>query len=201
MFKRIVILITILLTLCHSIQIHAQSTETGKFVAGIDFTQLNSQESVPDLVLVSWYGSDSAKRVYSALENNEFSAILWPAVFREAWRPAAKINLVANNLKLSPEQHLELFTLIQAENSTLNTPKDYIAIFNQFIEDSQQVEDAVYDSDMPKRLVFIQNMIKQFSISTVPTIIFKGQYTIDATQAKTPARLIEILKYLDNTKP
>jgi len=59
----------------------------------------------------------------------------------------------------------------------------------------------VYDSELPKRLKTLQNRLKQLPISSVPTIIFKGRYIIDANQAKTSQRLLQIIQFLDQTTP
>lgn len=178
------------------------SSDGASFLEDQQFSKLaQADNTLPELVVVIWYGSESSLRVYQTLNQSGFQPILWPAVFREAWRPAAKLALMANKLALTPQQQSELFQQSQTNTTPLNQAKDFVAMLGQFELDEKQLEDAVYDSELPKRLVSIQNKIKQFSISTVPTIIFKGQYIIDAKQAQTPARLVEIIQYLDNKTP
>lgn len=178
------------------------SSDGATFVEDQHFSKLATADSaLPELVVVVWYGSESSLRVYQTLSQSGFQPTLWPAVFREAWRPAAKLTLMANNLTLTPQQQADLFQQSQSGSAPLSQAKDFISVLGQFELEEKQLEDVVYDSELPKRLVSIQNKIKQFSISTVPTIIFKGQYTIDAKQAQTPARLVEIIQYLEQNTP
>ncbi len=172
------------------------------FLEDQHFSKLaTADNTLPELVVVIWYGSESSLRVYQTLNQSGFQPTLWPAVFREAWRPAAKLTLMTNQLRLTPQQQSDLFQQSQSGALPLNQAKDFITLLGQFELEEKQLEDIVYDSELPKRLASLQNKIKQFSISTVPTIIFKGQYTIDAKQAQTPARLVEIIQYLENNTP
>lgn len=172
---------------------------SNSFVEGRDFSRLQTPDPTqPDLILVSWYGSTAAYQLYGALATHWHSDItLWPAVFREAWRPAAKLNLMANALDLSKEQHLQIFRSVIASPMVLKQSADFELFFGVFELNEEKVSQTVRQSELPKTLKNLQNRLKSYSISTVPTIIFRGEFIIDAKQARTPARLLQLLDYLD----
>lgn len=168
------------------------------FQENTDFIRLNSPAvDLPQLVLVFRYGSESSHRLYRILSERGYSVTLWPAVFRESWRPEAKLALMAHKLEATPEQHITLFEHIQSETVDWSQLTAYRQLLSQLKFQEAAIEPVLFDSELPKHLKQMQKRIQSFSISTVPTIIFKGQFTINAEQAKTPARLINILQHLE----
>jgi predicted DsbA family dithiol-disulfide isomerase len=105
---------------------------------------------------------------------------------------------MANQLKASYQQHLQLFETLQSQ------PQDSFQLdsFRQLLKGigirEEAIEPVLFDSDIPKQLKRQLNLLEKFSISSVPTIIFKGQYVITAEQAKTPAHLLAILEFLES---
>lgn len=168
------------------------------FQESSDFTRLTSPAAdMPELVLVFRYGSESSHRLYRILSERGYAVTLWPAVFRESWRPEAKLALMARKLEATPEQHITLFESVQNESVDWSQLTAYRQLLSQLQFQEAAIEPVLFDSELPKHLKQTQKRIQNFSISTVPTIIFKGQFTINAEQAKTPARLINILQYLE----
>ena len=201
-----------------------------RFVESTDYSLLaEPQSDLPELILVFWYQSESSAEVYQALVEQGLNVTLWPAIYREAWRPAAKLALMAEQLEFTPSQQQQLFQRLMAmskDNQSLavQDQKAFVRLLSQVssgtddtateaeltsanesdstIElDNDAIETAVYDSELPKRLKTLQNRLKQLPISSVPTIIFKGRYIIDANQAKTSQRLLQIIQFLDQTTP
>jgi hypothetical protein len=165
----------------------------------VDYTRLESPlDNGPQLILVFRYRNESSYRLYRILSQQGYSVTLWPAVLRESWRPEAKLALMANQLKASYQQHLQLFETLQSQ------PQDSFQLdsFRQLLKGigirEEAIEPVLFDSDIPKQLKRQLNLLEKFSISSVPTIIFKGQYVITAEQAKTPAHLLAILEFLES---
>ncbi len=193
-------MIRILLTACLLCSAPLWSGETSNtgFLEKTDYTRISAPAvDMPDIVLVFRYGSESSYRLYRILSERNFAVTLWPAVFRESWRPEAKLALMANQLQASTKQQLALFESLHQEPADWSQLTAYRQLLSKVEFKAESVEPVLFDSELPKRLKHTQMRIKEFSISTVPTIIFKGQYTINADQAKTPARLIDIIQHLE----
>ena len=195
MIKSLLLLLTFSLLSIDGVT--AEVNSSSNLVTADDYSKLDAEiESLPKLILVSWYGSESSQRAYRALVANQQDVVLWPAVFREKWRPAAKLMLMSQQLNASADQHLAFFS--QLQNDTLVwTNESYKELLTPLNPKNEQIEQVIFSSELPKQLKSIQNQIQQFSISSVPTIIFKGRYIISAEQAHSPAKLIEILNYLE----
>ncbi len=182
------------------------------FQLDIDYSEIQAFETsknpaalaVPDLVLVGWYGSKATQIVYSTLNINGYQPTLWPLVARESWRGHSRLMLMANKLKLSPEQQLEIFVMVQQViQDPPSTGLDWLnyKTYSDFLNHSQikpnQIEEAIYDSDLPRQLKSLQKSLSNYPITQVPTILYKNRFLITSQQAKTAARLVSILEYLD----
>ncbi|MCO7226281.1 hypothetical protein [Pleionea sp. CnH1-48] len=183
---------------CQAQDAESSVTEPTEFIEGQDYLVLEPvAEEVPPLILVFWYGSESSYQVLHALSQwpQAESVTLWPAVFRESWRPLARLAMVAQELKLSNEQQLSIFEQV------ILSPQDWqrerqTELLVQLHGEQEAVETALRDSELPKRLKVIQKQLLKYPISHVPTIIFKGRYIINANQAQTAARLLQILEHI-----
>ncbi|MEE4244473.1 MAG: hypothetical protein V2I33_03635 [Kangiellaceae bacterium] len=193
----------------------AQSSDNGQvsnqITEGVDYTvhperlstAAASEQSI-DIMLVGYYGSESSARVLDALLLKQIDSPiqiniqLLPIVLRESWRPAAKLMMMANQLTDDLTAHKALFTEVQSGNLDWQNSQSTERLLQLISDDQALIEQTIYDSSLPKRLKSIENMLSEYPISSVPTIIFKGRYTIDANQAKTPARLMAIINHLEN---
>lgn len=179
------------------------------FQEGTDFIELPEQSQnngAPDLALVFWYGSESSFQVLSALSQGAYadSVTLWPAVFRERWRHAGKLALKANKLGFTTAQHLNLMESVITQKPDWRQPDTEYSLLSSLIttESNEQpnqeaLELVLRDLTIAKELKNVQNLINSYPISSVPTIIFKGQFVITAEQAKTSRRLLQILDFLN----
>ncbi len=180
----------------------SQEMIADSFTVNTDYHELGATDgTLPKLVLVNWYGSNSSYQVYGALNKHFEQPVLWPAVFREAWRPAARLQLMAQRLNLTAEQQLTLFQQVLTSPPEWTDKLVYQNMLSPLVTDPEQLDQVIHASELPMQLKNIQNKLAELPISTVPTIIFKGRYIIDATQAQTSARLIRILQFLDQQQP
>jgi hypothetical protein len=191
----------LLITLLASVSLWSSQDTPPLFQDGIDFTRLETPiADAPQVILVFRYGNESCYRLYRILSQHGYNLTLWPAVFRESWRAEAKLALMANQLGASEQQHLRLFETVRDQPLDGSELNSYRQLLKSIGLSEQAIEPVLFDSDLPKQLKKRQILLQKFSISAVPTIIFKGHYIITAEQAKTPARLLTILEYLESHK-
>ncbi|NVJ59147.1 MAG: hypothetical protein HWE27_02095 [Gammaproteobacteria bacterium] len=170
------------------------------FSEGLDFTKAKElNKNVPELQLVCRYRSVSCQAIMQGLVESSISGVkLVPIVLREAWRDEARLMMMANQLDFTAEQHLKLIRLLMGQDTPIESIEDRINVLTAIQPELNQetIESVAYNSEMPKRLKQIDNQLKSYPISSVPTIIYQGRYTIDANQGKTTRRILEIIDYL-----
>ena len=182
-----------------SFPIAAQEEAPALFIENRDFSILsNPQPQLPELILVFWYGSESSYQVYGALADwaVDQPITLWPAIFRESWRPAGKLAIIANNLNLDSGQQLSLFETLLSYDVQWQDKDSFYRLLSPYVDDKEVLDRAIRDTMVFNQLNQIQKSISHYPISGVPTIIFKGKYIVNAQQAGTSVRLIQILDHL-----
>jgi len=165
-----------------------------------DVAQLSELESISHIEVFYWYGCEPCYQVDAAIDdyleqNPNYLIRRTPLVLRPSWREQAYIQpLMA---QLSEQENLP--NTIQIYQQCLldcQLFSDYPSIVNWF---SEKLEAELPLIDEEKIWQAEKNYRKRadlFSISQVPTIIINETYKVDANQAQTARRLVEIIDFL-----
>ena len=169
--------------------------------ATVDVAQLSELESISNMEVFYWYGCESCYQVEAATleflkQKPEVTFRRTPLVIRPEWRQQAYVQAIM-------EQQSEL----EKRPSTIEIYQQCLqdcSVFKQF-ESSQQWlfnrigNDDLLNIDQERIWQTEKNYQKRadlFSITQVPTIIINENYQVNANQAKTSKRLVEIIDFL-----
>jgi len=181
------------------------------FVEGADYSLINKAEhtdaahlseleSISNIEIFYWYGCEPCYQVEAALadylqQNPNYTSRRTPLIIRPKWRQQAYIQPLMQQLS----QQENLPSIIQIYQQCLidcELFSDYPSILNWF---SEKIETSLPVIDESKIWQAEKNYRKRadlFSISQVPTIIINETYKVDANQAQTATRLVEIIDFL-----
>jgi hypothetical protein len=165
-----------------------------------DINNLSELDDFSHIELFYWYGCDSCYQVDAALaayleENPHLNYRRTPLVLRPEWREQAYIQaLMAQIPDTTAENILDIYRQCLTD----------CTVFSQFDSTEKWVLQRVDNGNKPNidyDLIWqtqknYQKRADILSISQVPTIIIKDTYKVDANQAKTAQRLLEIIDYL-----
>jgi hypothetical protein len=182
-----------------------------QFVEGVDYQtinisisdnvdQLTELEDFNHIELFYWYGCQSCYQVDAALlgyqQNNPHLSIRRiPLVLRTDWREQAYIQAILEQVaEAKTDEILEIYRQCLTDCSVFSSfenSKSWILQRYPNTEASSIDNSLVWQTqkNYQKRADFL-------SIRQVPTIIIKDTYKVDASQAKTAKRLLEIIDFL-----
>lgn len=190
----------------------AHSQESEPFELGVDYqivekktqqeaAQLSELESISAIEIFYWFGCEACFQVEAAIfdylqQNPDLRLRRTPLVIRAEWRQQAYLQGL-----------MEQYQGVETLPSVLDIYRqclDDCQVFQQFESSARWFADQV-DSES-SRVIDQQKIWQQeknyrkradlYSISQVPSIIINETYKVDANQAKTAKRLIEIIDYL-----
>lgn len=194
----------------NSSQLFAEELES-VFVEGDDYSlvnkpenthvaQLSELESISHIEVFYWYGCEPCYQVDAAIDdyleqNPNYLIRRTPLVLRPSWREQAYIQPLMAQL-LEQENLPNIIQIYQQCLLDCQLFSDYPSIVNWF---SEKLEAELPLIDEEKIWQAEKNYRKRadlFSISQVPTIIINETYKVDANQAQTAKRLVEIIDFL-----
>lgn len=205
-----------MLVFLSSLTVEAQDTEDG-FTTGSDYsllvkahsqnkTDLDQLESISNIEIFYWYGSESSYQVEQVLQQYidskpEITVRRTPLIARPSWRLQANLQAIMEQLTGQVE--------------SLPTSQLYMAclqdcqVFSSFENNKAWLSESLQLSEFPVLDMSglwnaeknYQKRADLFSITQVPTIIINETFKIDANQAKTPARMVKITDYLLSSAP
>ncbi|MSP52836.1 MAG: thiol:disulfide interchange protein DsbA/DsbL [Gammaproteobacteria bacterium] len=185
------------------------SAET--FVAGKDYTVINADAPKQNPVQVieffnygcpwcAFIDPTVEKWIQHKPRNVEFKRV--PLAFESGWGTYAKAYYLAKALKIENKITPLLFTAIHGSDNTQNNDLSSTAAITDFFVKQGVKQSAVenaMNSASPSMTLQLQEgprMMKQYSITTMPTFMVGEKYRVGLDQAKTPERLMEIVDYL-----
>jgi len=163
--------------------------------------QFSELESISNIEIFYWYGCEACFQVEAAIEdylanNSHLSLRRTPLVVRSSWREQAYLQAMMTQLS-------------EAENlpSTMDIYRQCLtdcSVFSKFESTQKWLLSHLED---PSTVVIEQELVWQaeknyrkradlFLIRQVPTIIINETYKVDANQAGTSKRLVEIIDFL-----
>lgn len=181
------------------------------FVAGKDYTIINADAAKQKPVQVieffnygcpwcAYIDPTVEKWVKTKPKNIEFRRV--PLAFESGWETYAKAYYLAKALKIEDKITPLLFTAIHGGDDTQNNDLTSTATITDFFM-KQGVKQSVVENAMngasPSMALQLQEgprLLKQYSITTMPTFLVGEKYKVGLDQAKTPERLMEIVNYL-----
>ncbi len=185
--------------------------QAAKFQLGVDYQkvvktqvdsfqaeQLDQLESVSHIELFYWIGCESCYQVEAELaiylrEHPEYTFRRTPLVARVAWREQAYLQAMIQQF---PEQtsHLSIMDLYRQCLSDCQVFEKVETSLDWLFKDLEAEERPDIDYELIwQREKNYQKRADLFSISQVPTIIINETYQVNASQAKTAKRMIQIL--------
>jgi len=193
------------------LSIIAQQSEQ-EFTLGKDYQQLDSFnidqiQNLSDLnnlyhvEIFYWYGCESCYQVESSLNSYikshpQLKVKRTPLVARVNWREQAYLQPLMEQLSELENipSHLEIYQQCLSD----------CQVFSQYASSLQWLTDKLDQQQLPVidlSLIWESEKIykkraEKFSISQVPTIIINEKYKVDANQAGTARRLVEIVDFL-----
>ncbi len=164
-------------------------------------TDLNQLESITQIEIFYWYGCQSCYQVEMALQeylaqHPEVTVRRTPLIARSSWRHQANLQSIMAQLSEQPNlpSLASLYQACLADCSVFDSFENNKA----WLHESMQLEEFPV-LDMSRLWATEKNYQKRaelFSIAQVPTIIINESYKIEANQAKTSKRMVEIADYL-----
>ncbi len=166
-----------------------------------DVAQLSELESISNIEVFYWYGCSSCYQVEAAindyiLENSQLSLRRTPLIIRSSWRQQAYIQpLMAQLTELEQlPSTLEVYRQCLSDCSVFG---EFESTLNWFSKQADpQIRPTINKEAIWQAEKSYQKRADLFSISQVPTIIINETYKVNANQAKTAKRLVEIINYL-----
>lgn len=166
-----------------------------------DVAQLADLDSISHIEIFYWYGCDSCYQVEAGIEqyiaqNPHLSSRRTPLVARNEWRAQAYIQPLME--QLIPLDNLPS-TLDIYRQCLLNCQvfSDFATIQKWLLEKTGSSKlPSINESDIWQSEKKYKKRAELFLISQVPTIIINETYKVDANQAKTTKRLLEVIDFL-----
>jgi len=167
--------------------------------------QLSDLKSVSNIEFFYWIGCRACYQVELGisrylLDHPKLSIRRTPLVARTKWRPQAYLQPILSQLSSQLSESTAAPTLIDLYKQCLVDCKPFESYEASKLWLSKQIdeqqlpildEESIWQAEKK-----FQNRADLFSITQVPTIIINERYKITAKQAKTTARLVEIIDYL-----
>jgi len=165
-----------------------------------DAVLLSELESISHIEIFYWYGCGSCYQVESAIgdylqQNPNYSYRRTPLIIRPEWRQQAYIQPLMQ--QLSQQQNLpNTLQIYQQCLIDCELLSDYSSILNWFAEKIENPLPTIDESKIWQAEKNYRKRANLFSINQVPTIIINETYKVDANQAQTAKRLVEIISFL-----
>jgi len=185
--------------------------QTAAFIEGVDYSlidkietgqaaQLSELESINNIEIFYWYGCEPCYQVEAAIgdylqQNPNLSLRRTPLIIRLKWRQQAYIQPLMQQLS----QIENLPNIIQIYQQCLidcELLSDFPSILNWFSSKIETPLPTINESKIWQAEKNYRKRADLFSILQVPTIIINESYKIDANQAQTAKRLVEIIDFL-----
>ncbi len=182
-----------------------------QFIEGVDYQtidisisenadQLTELEDFNHIEFFYWYGCQSCYQVDAALlgyqqNNPHLSVRRIPLVLRTSWREQAYIQAILEQIDgVKTDEILEIYRQCLTD----------CGVFSSFEKTKSWILQRYPNTDalsIDHNLVwqtqkYYQKRADFLSIRQVPTIIIKDTYKVDANEAKTAKRLLEIIDFL-----
>lgn len=167
----------------------------------LEIDQISELDRISDIEVFYWAGCASCYQVDMAIDKfqqgkTELSVRKTPVVSRVAWRSQAYIPEILK--QLSPIDGLpslgDIYKACIQDCGVFQSYEKTKIWLQEFLKMEELPfinEESLWQSEKNH-----QKRANLFSITQVPTIIINEKYKISATQAKNPARLVEIIDYL-----
>lgn len=120
-----------------------------------------------------------------------------PVVYKPDWDLYAKAYYTAKTLAMLDKLNPILFSAIQKNNNSLNTPQAMVNFFVSQGVDKEIAQSAFENSPtIDMRVKNGMQLMAQYQISAVPAFVINNKYKTDLQMAGSPERLFEIMNYL-----
>ncbi len=163
--------------------------------------QLSELETISNIEIFYWYGCESCFHVEAAIlefaqNNPELTIRRTPLIARPAWRQQAYIQALMSQLSETEElpSILEIYQQCLLDCAVLKNLDAIILWFTKRMP--EQDFNLIEQKQIWSQEKIFKKRSKIFSITQVPTIIINERYKVDANQAKTAKRLVEIMEFL-----
>ena len=203
-----VIILCLSLVVC---QLSLAEEPADSFIENTDYTklvnthtadsgELSELDPISHIEFFYWYGCKACAQVESVLseyqqQHPDVVIRRTPVVLRPSWRSQAYLQAITEQLEadLQPQspaiysQCISDCSVFQSYESGLN----WLNALTSEQQDFRINQDRVWQTEKMYR-----NRADLFSIGKVPTIIISETYKVDANQAHTSARMLEIVDFL-----
>jgi protein dithiol oxidoreductase (disulfide-forming) len=115
---------------------------------------------------------------------------------RPQWEASAKVHVLIHVLRLEDQLHQKVFQKVQDDKNPFNSDKDIKAFFLANGVSEEKFQKAVRSFTAKTISKRNENLISEYSMRSVPSVIVNGRYKIEFNKHLDARRLASLINYL-----
>ncbi len=119
-----------------------------------------------------------------------------PVVFQQSWELLARTYYTAEVLDIADQVHLPLFTAIHDEKRRFRSLEDVAAFLATLGVDRERFMQVADSFAVATRLNQGQQAMRNFRISSTPSVVVAGKYLVTPRTAGSQERMVQVIDYL-----